>query len=57
MADRALVTYASRTGSTAGVAAAIEKTLAAEWWIPDVFPIKEVACGTAYQAVIIGSAV
>ena len=41
MNNRILVTYATRAGSTAEVAAAIAETLAARGYAVDVKPVKE----------------
>ncbi len=57
MNKRILVAYATRTGSTVGVAAAIGETLAGRGYAVDVKPINEAPDPGAYQAVIIGSAV
>ena len=57
MSKKILVTYATRAGSTAEVAEAIGKTLAAKGVTVDVLPIKKVTDLTSYQAVVIGSAV
>jgi menaquinone-dependent protoporphyrinogen oxidase len=52
-----LVTYATKTGSTAGVAEAIGKTLAASGATVDVRPVKSVTDVSSYHAVVIGSAI
>lgn len=52
-----LVTYASRLGSTAGVAEAIGKTLAESGAQVDVLPMQAVNDLSAYQAVVAGSAI
>ena len=57
MPDRILVTYSSRTGSTAGVALAIGKTLSDLGMQVDVRRMQEVTFLTPYQAVIAGSAI
>jgi menaquinone-dependent protoporphyrinogen oxidase len=58
MNAKILVTYASRSGSTAGVAEAIGKTLAAETGaLVDVRPVSEVTDLSPYQAVVAGSAI
>jgi len=57
MSIRILVTYASRTGSTAGVAEAIGKTLASSGAQVEVCPMQEVGDLTPYQAVVAGSAI
>src|SRR6185436_2856485 len=57
MNKRVLVTYSSRTGSTAEVAGEIGKELTARGMAVDVRPIKEDPPVEAYQAVVIGSAV
>jgi len=55
--DRILVTYASRTGSTAGVAEAVGKTLAASGLPVDVCLMQDVKDLAPYRAVVAGSAV
>jgi menaquinone-dependent protoporphyrinogen oxidase len=55
--DRILVTYASRAGSTAGVAEAIGQTLAASGLPVDVMPMQDVIDLTPYGAVVAGSAI
>ncbi len=57
MNKRILVTYATRTGSTVGVASAIGETLGGRGFTVDVKPVKEAPSLDGYQAVIIGSAV
>ncbi|MFH1632888.1 MAG: flavodoxin domain-containing protein [Chloroflexota bacterium] len=57
MSDRILVTYASRAGSTAGVAEAIGKTLAEGGAQVDVLPMQGVKDLSPYQAVVAGSAI
>ncbi len=57
MSNKILVAYASRAGSTAGVAEAIGKTLAENGAEVDVLPMKEVKDLSPYQAVVAGSAV
>jgi menaquinone-dependent protoporphyrinogen oxidase len=57
MNKRVLVTYSSRTGSTAEVAGEIGKVLAARGLAVDVRPIKEDPPAEKYQAVVIGSPV
>lgn len=57
MSNKILVTYASRTGSTAGVADAIGKTLAEHGLQVDVRPMTEVTSLDPYRAVIAGSAI
>jgi menaquinone-dependent protoporphyrinogen oxidase len=52
-----LVTYASRNGSTAGVAEAIGKTLTESGAQVDVLPMQAVEDLTPYQAVVAGSAI
>ncbi|HWR67202.1 MAG TPA: flavodoxin domain-containing protein, partial [Bellilinea sp.] len=52
-----LVTYASATGSTVGVADAIGKKIAESGNLVDVRPVKEVKDLAAYRAVVIGSAI
>jgi menaquinone-dependent protoporphyrinogen oxidase len=57
MNQRVLVAYATRTGSTVDVAAAVGETLGARSFKVDVKPIKENPSPAGYQAVIVGSAV
>jgi menaquinone-dependent protoporphyrinogen oxidase len=57
MSQRILVTYASRAGSTAGVAEAIAKTLREHGAQVDAIPMQEIADLVAYQAVVAGSAI
>jgi menaquinone-dependent protoporphyrinogen oxidase len=52
-----LVAYATRTGSTVGVAAAIGESIAGRGYVVDVKPVNEDPDPAAYTAVIIGSAV
>jgi len=54
---RVLVAYASRTGSTVGVAEAIGKELARSGAAVDVSPVDQVKELKSYQAVVLGSAV
>lgn len=57
MQPKILVTYASRTGSTAEVAEAIGKTLSENRTDVDIIPMEEVQDLSSYQAVIVGSAI
>ena len=57
MSQKILVTYASRGGSTVGVAEAIGKTLAESGVEVDVLPMQAVHDLTPYQAVVAGSAI
>lgn len=57
MSEKILVTYATRCGSTAGVAQAIAKTLAEHGALVEVLPVEEASDLSPYQAVIIGSAI
>ena len=57
MDKRVLVAYATRTGSTVGVAEKIAETLAARGFGVDVKPLVEEPSLTGYDAVVIGSAV
>ena len=57
MNNRILVTYASRAGSTAGVAEAIGKSLVEGGAQVDVLPMKNVTDLTPYRAVVAGSAI
>jgi menaquinone-dependent protoporphyrinogen oxidase len=57
MSDKILVTYASRTGSTIGVAEAIGRTLAKSDVQVDVRPMDEIKDLVPYRAVVAGSAI
>jgi len=57
VSNKILVAYASRAGSTAGVAEAIGQTLAESGAPVDVRPIKDVQDLAPYQAVVAGSAI
>jgi menaquinone-dependent protoporphyrinogen oxidase len=57
MGKRVLVTYASKYGSTGGVADAIGKELCSKDVATDVLQIKNVGDISSYQAVVIGSAI
>lgn len=57
MTTRILVTYASRSGSTAEIAEAIGKTLTERGTQVDVLPMQDMKDLAPYQAVIAGSAI
>jgi len=57
MNNRILVTYASRAGSTAGVAEAIGKSLLEGGAQVDVLPMESVTDLAPYRAVVAGSAI
>lgn len=57
MANKILVTYASRLGSTTGVAEAISHTLIESGAEVDIRPMEEVTDLTPYRAVVAGSAI
>ncbi len=57
MANRILVTYASRLGSTVGVAEAIGHTLIESGAEVDIRPMEEVTDLTPYSGVVAGSAI
>jgi menaquinone-dependent protoporphyrinogen oxidase len=57
MNDKILVTYASRNGSTVGVAEAIGRTLAESGAQVDVLPMQAVEDLALYRAVVAGSAI
>ncbi len=55
MSKKILVTYASRSGSTAEIAAAISKTLTQNGTQVDLLPMQDVKDLSPYQAVVTGS--
>jgi menaquinone-dependent protoporphyrinogen oxidase len=57
MNSKILVTYASRAGSTAGVAEAIGRTLVEKGFTVDVLPMRTVKDLAPYRAVVAGSAI
>ena len=57
MSGRVLVGYATRTGTTTGVAQAIGEELASRGFTVDVKPVKERPDVAGYDAVVLGSAV
>jgi menaquinone-dependent protoporphyrinogen oxidase len=57
METRMLITYAGKSGSTAGVAQAVAEALKANGTGVDVKPVKEITGLDGYRAVIAGSAV
>jgi menaquinone-dependent protoporphyrinogen oxidase len=57
MSNKILIAYASRTGTTAGVAEAVGKTLAEQGAEVDVRAMKDVSNFYAYKAAVIGSAI
>jgi len=57
MQKRILVAYSSRTGSTAGIAEAIGKTLAKDGSAVDVLQMKNVKDLAVYSAIVAGSAI
>jgi len=57
MSNKILVTYATCTGYTVGVAEAIGKTLAEGGALVDVLPMQAVKDLTPYRAVVAGSAI
>jgi menaquinone-dependent protoporphyrinogen oxidase len=57
VSNKILVAYASRAGSTAGVAEAIGKTLAENGLEVEVRPMQDVTDLTPYRAVVAGSAI
>lgn len=57
MNEKILVTYASRTGSTAEIAEAVGNTLTQNGAQVDVLPMQDVKDLTQYSAVVVGSAI
>jgi menaquinone-dependent protoporphyrinogen oxidase len=57
MANKVLVTYASRAGATAGVAEEIGKTLSEDGIQVEVLRMQDVSDLTPYSAVVAGSAI
>ncbi len=57
MTNTILVTYASQSGATAGVAEAIGRTLAEKGAAVEVRPVREVKDLSPYAAVVAGSAI
>lgn len=57
MSQRVLVAYATRTGSTTGVAEAIGKVLGERGFAVDVKPMRERPSVAGYDAVVLGSAI
>ena len=57
MTKKILVTYASRAGSTAGVAEEVGKVLTEKGFQVDVFPMSAVTDLSTYDGVVAGSAV
>jgi len=57
MSRRVLVGYATRTGSTAGVADAIGRTLGERGYAVDVKPFRDQPSPGGYDAVVVGSAI
>ena len=57
MPNKILITYATRAGSTLGIAEAVGKTLVESDIQADILPVKEVASFEGYDAIILGTAV
>lgn len=57
MDERVLVTYATKTGCTTGVAEAIGEELTGRGFAVDVMPVAQVTDLSGYTAVVLGSAV
>jgi menaquinone-dependent protoporphyrinogen oxidase len=57
MSQQILVTFASRAGSTAGVAEFVGETLAEKGYQVEVQPMRAVKDLAPYQAVVVGSAI
>lgn len=57
MSEKILIAYASRTGTTAGVAEVIGQVLAEDGTAVEVRPVAEVSDLSPYRAVVVGSAI
>ncbi len=57
MSKKVLVGYATKTGSTVGVAEEIGRTLGTRGYAVDVKPLKETPSLDGYDAVVLGSAI
>jgi len=57
MSKRVLVTYATRAGSTAEVAAAVAESLGARGYAVDIKPVKDQPSLAGCDAVVVGSAI
>ncbi len=57
MSEKILIAYASRTGTTAGVAEVIGQVLAEDGTAVEVRPVGEVSDLSPYRAVVVGSAI
>jgi menaquinone-dependent protoporphyrinogen oxidase len=57
MTQRVLVTYATRTGSTVGVAEAIGRAIAERHGVVEVCPMQAVTDLSAYDVIVAGSAI
>ena len=57
MNGKVLVAYATKCGSTGGIAKAVAEELAARGWAADVMPAESVKDLSGYSAAVIGSAV
>lgn len=57
MSNKILVVFASRHGSTAGIAKAVGQTLMNEGYQVDVLPVNDVKSLSDYRAVVAGSAI
>jgi menaquinone-dependent protoporphyrinogen oxidase len=55
--DKVLIAYASATGSTVDIAAAIGRTLGERGFAIDIHPVKKKPSVDGFQAVLVGSAV
>lgn len=57
MTTQILVTYATRTGSTQGIAEAIASTLTTNGATTELLPVQDITDLSAYDAVVAGSAI
>ncbi len=57
MENRILIAYATKAGSTAGIAQRVGEVLARRGTVVDVLPVAKVGDLAPYRAVVLGSAI